>query len=170
MTAGRGIVHAEMPRQNADGASNVGLQLWVDLPARLKACEPRYRDLRAAEIPVAQAAGVEVKVIAGRSLGVESAKDLAYTPVWMLDVGLQKGASLTQEVPRGWTVFAYVLEGEGVFGKEKKTVRKWHIVVFEDEGEQVEVTCSGDGEETLRFGKCRDSEPLRGYVRESMTA
>ncbi|TQS32649.1 hypothetical protein Golomagni_07030, partial [Golovinomyces magnicellulatus] len=54
MTAGKGIVHAEMPRQNADGSANVGLQLWVDLPENLKFCEPRYRDLRAAEIPKAE--------------------------------------------------------------------------------------------------------------------
>ena len=71
MTAGRGIMHAEMPRQNPDGSANVGLQLWVDLPAHLKACEPRYRDLRAAEIPHAELDGgkVHVRVISGRAGG-----------------------------------------------------------------------------------------------------
>ncbi|KAF4972391.1 hypothetical protein FSARC_1050, partial [Fusarium sarcochroum] len=69
MTAGKGIMHAEMPQQNADGSANVGLQLWVDLPKELKACEPRYRDLRGSEIPIANVDDdkVTVKVISGQS-------------------------------------------------------------------------------------------------------
>src|SRR5277367_2337066 len=55
MTAGRGIMHAEMPVQNKDGSANVGMQLWVDLPQELKSCEPRYRDLRSEEIPTVTA-------------------------------------------------------------------------------------------------------------------
>src|SRR3954464_14761305 len=51
MTAGRGVMHSEMPRPNPDGSPNIGLQLWVDLPKHLKTCEPRYRDLQAEEIP-----------------------------------------------------------------------------------------------------------------------
>ena len=66
MTAGRGVVHAEMPRPGPDGAPPTGLQLWVDLPKALKYCEPRYRDLRAAEIPkdVSADGKSEIKVIA----------------------------------------------------------------------------------------------------------
>ncbi|RMZ76166.1 hypothetical protein DV738_g5106, partial [Chaetothyriales sp. CBS 135597] len=96
MTAGRGIMHAEMPGKISE--VNVGMQLWVDLPQKLKSCEPRYRDLRAGEIPIAVDGGekdtkdskVEVKVISGRALGVDSLPvQLAYTPVWLLDVTLQ---------------------------------------------------------------------------------
>src|ERR1700754_2221008 len=69
MTAGRGIVHAEMPRQNPDGSANIGMQLWVDLPKKLKMCEPRYRDLKAAEIPSIDIDDnkVHVKIISGQS-------------------------------------------------------------------------------------------------------
>jgi redox-sensitive bicupin YhaK (pirin superfamily) len=54
MTAGRGIMHSEIPiHDNNNGEPNVGMQLWVDLPKELKYCEPRYRDLKAKEIPEA---------------------------------------------------------------------------------------------------------------------
>ena len=95
MTAGKGIVHAEMPHDNGDGSSNNGMQLWVDLPKDLKNCEPRYRDLRAAEIPIAEAddGKVTVKVISGQSQGVDSLQQLAYTPVWLLDVTVRPGGA-----------------------------------------------------------------------------
>lgn len=89
MTAGRGIVHAEMPAAGPDGEAQVveGIQLWVDLPNHLKDCEPRYRDLKAEEIPEAHSENKDLifKVISGQAMGVDSVKDLAYTPVWYLD-------------------------------------------------------------------------------------
>jgi redox-sensitive bicupin YhaK (pirin superfamily) len=76
MTAGRGIMHAEMPRISPNGEEPVGLQLWVDLPKRLKHTEPRYRDLRSSDIPIVHPdENVEIKVISGSSHGVESVKD-----------------------------------------------------------------------------------------------
>jgi redox-sensitive bicupin YhaK (pirin superfamily) len=89
MTAGRGIMHSEMPRRS--GETNVGMQLWVDLPKELKYCEPRYRDLRAKEIPetVEDEGRVHVKVISGQAFGVESRKELSYTPVWYLHFTVQ---------------------------------------------------------------------------------
>ncbi|KAJ3527256.1 hypothetical protein NM208_g10789 [Fusarium decemcellulare] len=141
MTAGRGVVHSEMPRQNEDGSANVGLQLWVDLPANLKACEPRYRDLRAAEIPIVKVDDdrVTVKVISGQSHGVDSVKDLAYTPVWMLDIEIQPGGKITQPLPQGWNAFAYTLEGDVIVGKDdqRRVVEQFHNIVFEPEGDVV---------------------------------
>jgi len=155
MTAGKGIMHAEMPRQNADGSANVGLQLWVDLPAALKACEPRYRDLRAAEIPTVDAdeGRVHVKVISGRSHGIDSVKDLAYTPVWILDVEVRPGGKIAQPLPAGWNAFAYVLEGEAVFGAAdgRRPVEQYHNVVFESEGDVVHVEVDADAERSARF-------------------
>ncbi|KIW20400.1 hypothetical protein PV08_00975 [Exophiala spinifera] len=141
MTAGRGIMHAEMPAQDVE--MNDGIQLWVDLPANLKSTEPRYRDLRAGEIPVATAddGKVEVKVISGKSQGVDSIKDLAYTPVWFLDVTVQPGGKITQELPPEWNAFAYTLDGVVTFGNGKKdageTVVPYHNVVFERDGGDV---------------------------------
>ncbi|KAK0741844.1 RmlC-like cupin domain-containing protein [Apiosordaria backusii] len=146
MTAGKGIMHAEMPRQNPDGSANVGLQLWVDLPKELKYCEPRYRDLKSEEIPSVSVddGKVKIKVISGKSYGVESVKDLAYTPVVFYDVEIQPGGRVEQGIPKGWSGFAYVLEGGDVIfrdgqteGEEKK-VSQWHNVVFGEEEEEEE--------------------------------
>ncbi|KAK8203913.1 RmlC-like cupin domain-containing protein [Phyllosticta capitalensis] len=158
MTAGRGIMHAEMPAQNADGSPNVGMQLWVDLPRRLKDCEPRYRDLRASEIPewTAPDASVRVKVISGRRRDVESVAELAYTPVWLLDVTMQPGASFTQALPTGFNAFAYMLSGSAAFSdgpapSSSQVVPQYHNVVFGSEGDGVAASVAPDAKEPARF-------------------
>ncbi|KAK1958552.1 hypothetical protein LY78DRAFT_663421 [Colletotrichum sublineola] len=125
MTAGRGIVHSEQPLPEDDGTPAAGFQLWVDLPKHLKMCEPRYRDLRAKEVPQVQLDNgkVHVKVISGKSGGVDSVKDLAYTPVWFLDVEIKPGGKFTQILPQELNAFAYVFEGEAVFGPKNKGQR-----------------------------------------------
>ncbi|KAK3304102.1 RmlC-like cupin domain-containing protein [Chaetomium strumarium] len=153
MTAGRGIVHAEMPAQDTD--VNVGLQLWVDLPKRLKQCEPRYRDLKADEVPQVDVddGRVRVKVISGQSHGVDSVKDLAYTPVWLLDVEVKPGGKIVQPLPEGWTAFAYTLEGEVLIGEEgsQRTVGEFHNVVFESQGQAVYAAVDPGAEKSARF-------------------
>ncbi|KAB2573942.1 Pirin [Lasiodiplodia theobromae] len=169
MTAGRGIMHAEMPVANPDGSPNVGLQLWVDLPAKLKACEPRYRDLRAAEIPTVDVddAKVHVKVISGQSHGVDSVKELAYTPVWLLDVTIKPGGRLIQALPQGFNAFAYTLSGtarflngavdsaeqlsDDIIEKESAPVGQYHNVVFEQQGDGIVVSVAADAPEEARF-------------------
>lgn len=155
MTAGRGIVHAEMPHDNGDGTSNIGMQLWVDLPKDLKSCEPRYRDLRAIEIPTATADNgkVLIKVISGRSQGVDSVQELAYTPVWLLDVTIKPGGKLTQPLPAGWNSFAYTLEGTTVWdtGATTQEVPKFHNTVFEQKGDSVVASVPETAKEAARF-------------------
>lgn len=154
MTAGRGIVHAEMPRQNPDGSANVGMQLWVDLPKDLKMCEPRYRDLEAKEIPVAEAdeGRVTVKVISGKSQGVDSVRDLAYTPVWILDITIRPGGSIVQELPANWNAFAYILEGRVAIETPDatKTIPQYHNAVFEQSGDVVKFSVPADAKEDTR--------------------
>ncbi|EGX97201.1 pirin [Cordyceps militaris CM01] len=158
MTAGKGVQHAEMPHLNEDGSANVGLQLWVDLPTELKYCEPRYRDLRAAEIPQVEVDGgaATIKVISGQSHGVDSVKDLAYTPVWILDVTLRPGARVVQPLPPGWNAFAYVLEGDVVFGRpgddaDRRPVAQFHNAVFSQEGDAVYVENDPDAIKDARL-------------------
>jgi redox-sensitive bicupin YhaK (pirin superfamily) len=155
MTAGRGIVHAEMPRQNPDGSPNIGLQLWVDLPQSLKMCEPRYRDLKAKEIPevTADDGKVKVKVISGRSYGTDSVQELAYTPVWLLDFTVQPGGHVKQALPSGWNAFAYTLSGTAIFSSDgvSRPVDQYHNVVFEQAGDSVEVSVEEGAEKEARF-------------------
>ena len=156
MTAGRGIVHAEMPRKTEDGKPNVGLQLWVDLPENLKSCEPRYRDLRANEIPTVEVddGKATIKVISGQSHGIDSVKDLAYTPVWILDIILRPGAKVTQPLPKGWNAFSYILEGSAWYGEgdDRTKIEQFHNVVFEQDGDVVHVESDADATKDTRLG------------------
>ncbi|KFY53717.1 hypothetical protein V496_07405 [Pseudogymnoascus sp. VKM F-4515 (FW-2607)] len=155
MTAGRGIMHAEMPRELEDGDPVVGMQLWVDLPEKLKMCEPRYRDLRASEIPQVKTddGKVNIKVISGQSHGVDSVKELAYTPVWIFDIEVQPGGSITQPLPAGWNAFAYTLGGTTNFGsgEEKTEIGQYHNVVFEQAGDTVTAAVDADAKEPGHF-------------------
>ena len=110
MTAGRGIVHSEMPEQE-QGLMR-GFQLWVNLPARDKMGEPRYQEFDAAKIPQVQPApGVTVKVIAGHVGDVAGPVQQPATDPLYLDVALAAGAVFEQPIPAGHNAFAYVYEG-----------------------------------------------------------
>ncbi len=110
MTAGRGVIHSEMPEQ-IEGRME-GFQLWVNLPAKNKMIEPWYRDFESAEIPEYQADnGVRVRVIAGTSHGVEGAVVREVTEPLYLDVHMPEGASFEEELPLTHNAFIYVYEG-----------------------------------------------------------
>jgi hypothetical protein len=109
MTAGRGVIHSEMPEQE-DGRME-GFQLWLNLPARDKMCAPWYRDIPSAEIPEVQAEGVKVRVIAGQALGVQGAMQRDATAPTYLDVHLAPGARFDQALPPGHNAFVYVYRG-----------------------------------------------------------
>lgn len=114
MTAGRGIIHSEMPKQ--EEGLMWGFQLWVNLPARQKMVPPRYQDIPPDRIPVAEKDGVTVRAIAGEALGVTGpVTGIAVSPT-MLDVTLASGATFELAIPKGHSAFAYVFEGEVAFG------------------------------------------------------
>jgi quercetin 2,3-dioxygenase len=163
MTAGRGIMHAEIPHKHEDGSPNIGMQLWVDLPKHLKMCEPRYRDLPASEIPTVDIddGRVNVKVISGQSHGVDSVKELAYTPVWFLDITIRPGGKIVQNLPVGWNAFAYTLNGTTIFsGTDSRIVPQYHNVVFEQAGDCIVAQVAPDATEESRFSKFpRDLTP-----------
>src|SRR5699024_5135485 len=126
-----------------------------DLPAKLKMCEPRYRDLRANEIPsvTVDDGRVTVKVISGQSHGVDSVRDLAYTPVWILDINIKPGGKITQALPQVWNAFAYTLGGTTVFGSNDSTqlIKEYHNVVFEQDGGYVEMSVPDNAESDSRI-------------------
>ncbi len=111
MTAGRGIVHSEMPEQE-DGLMK-GFQLWVNLPARDKMSAPRYQNIEPEDIPeIERPDGAKVRVVAGSYDGVAGAVgDIAVDPLYV-DVGLPAGARVEIAVPAGHTAFLYPFEGE----------------------------------------------------------
>jgi redox-sensitive bicupin YhaK (pirin superfamily) len=115
MTAGRAIMHEEMPQYTGDRLN--GIQLWVNLPAKDKMMEPRYQDIPAARIPeVDRPEGVKIRVITGAVDGVQGpVSDIVIDPVY-LDVAMPPGTTFVQPIERGHTAFVYVFEGEGSFG------------------------------------------------------
>jgi redox-sensitive bicupin YhaK (pirin superfamily) len=137
MTAGRGVVHSELPTEALlrDGGRMHGFQLWVNLPRRDKMMAPRYQEIAAAAIPRATSPDglVDVSVIAGESLGARAAIDTR-TPILYLHVRLAPGGSLPQPVPPGWNGFAYVIEGNATIGSHPIPPR--HAALLGD-GDQV---------------------------------
>ena len=110
MTAGRGIVHSEMPEQEQGRMR--GFQLWVNLPARDKMTEPRYQDIPPEQIrAVRTAGGAQVRVVAGQFGDVTGAVQGVATAPLYLDVHLPAGAAFEADVPSGHNAFVYVYEG-----------------------------------------------------------
>jgi hypothetical protein len=159
MTAGKGIMHSEMPVEQPGNKPNVGLQLWVDLPEKYKLTDPRYQELRDADIPRAKPdEKVEIKVISGDSFGVKSPVQ-TLVGVWYLDVKIAAGGKVSQPLPAGWTTFMYTLTGRPtIAGKE---VEPYHTVVLSTEGEGI--TVENNGTEEARF-VIISGEPLEQRV------
>jgi len=115
MTAGRGIIHAELPHQ----ASTVhSLQLWVNLPAPQKLIESGYQDLRAGTVPVAEEAGVSVRVISGELEGLRAPAH-TQTPIGYFEVVLEPGRATSLLLPATHNAFVYVIEGAAQFGAHR---------------------------------------------------
>jgi len=148
MTAGGGIIHQEMPRGDAGGRMG-GFQLWANLPAAQKMMDPRYRDVKAAQIPVvAQKNGVQIRVVCGDVAGVKGpVQDIVIDPQY-LDVSVPSASEFIQDIQRGHTAFAYVFEGNGQFDDyQSKPVASEHLILFSD-GDRVKVNT---GEKPVRF-------------------
>lgn len=117
MTAGRGIVHSEMPEQ--ENGLMWGFQLWVNLPAAEKMAEPHYQDIPADAVPeVTAAPGARIRVIAGRFGDTTGAVEGGTTQPVYLDVQLEPGAAVDVPLPEGHAGFAYVYQGAAEFGAE----------------------------------------------------
>jgi redox-sensitive bicupin YhaK (pirin superfamily) len=166
MTAGRGIMHAEMPRESPDGSPGMGIQVWIDLPKALKYVEPRYRYVNVSQVPKVEVdqGRVTVSVILGQSHGEESKQDLTYTPIWYLDITIRPGGRVKQIVPICWNTFAYVLEGTTTFHSEVSSneVKLYHNVIFDSEGTHIEASVPEDGE-VSRF-LLLSGEPLKQRI------
>ena len=125
MTAGKGVVHSEMPsRAIRDNGGRVhGFQIWVNLPARDKMMAPRYQEVPSARIPEAVSPDglARVRVIAGEALGVKAVIDTR-TPIVYQDWTLQPGAQLVQPLAAGHNAMVYVFEGRVQVGEDERAL------------------------------------------------
>ncbi|KAG0029046.1 hypothetical protein BGZ81_004166 [Podila clonocystis] len=132
MTAGRGIVHSEMPVKKQAHAH--GLQLWINLPKEHKMCEPQYQELLDGEIKRATPQeGILVKVIAGESHGVKS-QVYTRTPTMYLDYKMDKNKTVEQSIPASYTGFIYMLKGTAYIGDNEFEGKAHHTLIFSEDG------------------------------------
>ncbi|XP_036031980.1 pirin-like isoform X2 [Onychomys torridus] len=136
MTAGQGILHAEMPCSEEPAH---GLQLWVNLRRSEKMVEPQYQELKSEEIPKPTKDGVTVAVISGETLGIKS-KVYTRIPTLYLDFKLDQGAKHSQPIPNGWTSFIYTVSGDVYIGPDgaQQKIEPHHTAVL-GEGDSVQV-------------------------------
>ncbi|MGB1699566.1 MAG: pirin family protein [Nannocystaceae bacterium] len=130
MTAGRGIIHSEMPRQ--ERGLMWGVQIWVNLPSHLKMTPPRYQDVAPSEIPEVATDGARVKVLAGSFGGVEGPVGGIATAPLLVDIALEAGARCEVPVPRGHTCLTFAVEGALMPSPGHAPVDRGALVVFED--------------------------------------
>jgi redox-sensitive bicupin YhaK (pirin superfamily) len=150
MTAGRGVVHSEMPQQ--EQGLLAGFQLWVNLPASHKMVEPRYQEFDAASIPHEEREqGVLLRVVAGEtSRGTQGPVCELTTPVSYFDISMPAGSRFAESLPEGFNAFVYVVEGEIGIGDQQ--VEALSLAQL-DQGEELVIEARSDSRLLLVAGQ-----------------
>lgn len=145
MTAGSGIIHQEMPQPRE---RMLGVQLWLNLPAKFKMTDPGYGDIKSGRIPVVKGAGSKVRIIAGEYARTKGAFQGNYVKAVYLDVELQPDSEWQYTGKAESTLFIYIVSGEGRFDPEyNEIVEAKHAVLF-TQGEILRVKSTSKG---IRF-------------------
>lgn len=161
MTAGRGVIHSEIPQQE-DGVME-GFQLWLNLPARDKMCTPWYRDFAAEELPCTTTPdGVKVTVIAGESHGVTGAVTRDATSPLYLDLHFAADASFAQPLPADRNAFVYVYRGELSIQGESVPAQRMAILANDPQADGVELR-GAKGTRALLIAGRPLNEPIAQY-------
>jgi len=161
MTAGRGIVHSEMPEQ--EHGLLQGFQLWVNLPRQSKMTEPRYQEYEPSAIPEATLSnGVRARVIAGRFAGKEGPIDAIATEPLYLDLSLPANSDAQIPIPAGHAAFVYVFDGAARLGATRSAVPKGTLAVLGD-GESITLGADGGAARLLVVAGKPLGEPVARY-------
>jgi redox-sensitive bicupin YhaK (pirin superfamily) len=168
MTAGRGVVHSEMPSQRIrqEGGRIHGFQLWVNLPAKEKMTKPRYQEVPSSRIPrvTSQDGLATVRVIAGEALGGHAVID-THTPISFLHWSLKPGAVIEQPLSPNFNAFVYVFKGAANVGAEKRRLIGGQLAVLQP-GSSVTLSIPSDaqdGAELLIVAGQPIREPVARY-------
>lgn len=161
MTAGKGVIHSEIPQQE-QGVME-GFQLWLNLPGRDKMQDPWYRDFANNDLPKrVTEQGVAVTVIAGSSHGVTGAVTRDATQPLYLDLHLPAGSRFEQPLPPGHNAFVYVYRGEVAIAGKAVPVQRMAILANTPEADGVAIEASADARVLLIAGKPL-KEPIVQY-------
>ncbi|WP_029001582.1 pirin family protein [Azohydromonas australica] len=162
MTAGRGLVHSELPEQE-EGRME-GFQLWLNLPSDQKLCDPGYWDIASEQIPELQTAeGVRARVIAGSSHGVAGAMQREHTEPLYLDLHLPPGAAFEQALPATHNAFAYVYRGALRIGETDVPLQRMAILRNEAGSDGVRLQAGAEGARALLIAGRPLNEPIAQY-------
>lgn len=140
MTAGRGIIHSEMPEQS-EGLL-WGYQLWVNLPAEHKMTAPRYQDIQSEGIPEISEDGVDVRIMAGDWRGHKGASQTLW-PVGYLDVQIAPNQTFTHEISATANAMAFIYEGEAISGARR--AKDHQLAILSKEEGHVSITAGENG-------------------------
>ena len=138
MTAGRGVIHSEMPEQT-EGLVR-GFQLWLNLPKEKKMIDPAYNDIPAKKIPIVDFEGGSARIISGKYLGI-TGPGQPHTGVLYYDIDLDLSARFTMPIDNGWNAFIYIYEGSVRLDRE---INQSHLIVLDQEGE-LDLTAGKEG-------------------------
>jgi hypothetical protein len=171
MTAGGGILHIEAPPEEvvAVGGTFHGIQLWVNLPSRLKMTAPRYQDIRGGEVELLTShdGGALLRLIAG-DVGSFAGPGVTHTPITMLHATVQPGAELRLPWRSDFNALAYVIGGRGTVGPDGVAVHAGQLAVL-GTGDVVTVTADHDQDartpalDVLLLGGAPIGEPVAAY-------
>jgi redox-sensitive bicupin YhaK (pirin superfamily) len=162
MSAGRGILHEEMPQVRPEGVA--GFQLWVNLPAKQKMSAPRYQNIHTNEIPVIERdRGATVRVIAGSVDGTTGPITGIVAEPTYIDVALAGDGTLVLPIPRGHSAFAYLFEGEARFGAEDNSVITAPKLIVWSDGDSIEVHGANKPARLLLVSGQPLNEPIARY-------
>lgn len=162
MTAGRGVIHSELPEQESGRME--GFQLWLNLPARDKLRDPWYRDIASSEIPEVRGDGFMARVIAGASHGVTGAMQREHTEPLYLDVHLEPGATFEQPLPDTHNAFVYVYRGALAFETGCKVpVQRMAILANTPGSDGLRITAGDEGARAIVVAGKPLGEPIAQY-------
>lgn len=157
MTAARGIIHSEMPKQQ-DGLLR-GVQLWVNLPARLKMSAPGYREFAADAIPAEARDGAQVRVVAGQTAaGIAGPVQGVVTEPLFLDVRLEPDAGFAEALPASHRAILYVVEGEATLAGQNSVAARQLAVL--GPGDELGLHAGEDGARFLLVAALPLNEPV----------
>jgi quercetin 2,3-dioxygenase len=159
MTAGRGVIHSELPEQS-EGRME-GFQLWLNLPARDKMNPPWYRDIQSAEVPQWRGEGVLARVIAGSTHGVQGAVQRDGTQPLYLDLHLDAGATFEQPLPATHNAFVYIYRGSLAIGEQPVPTQR--MAILGNTGDGVRLTAGNDGARAILIAGQPLKEPIVQY-------
>jgi hypothetical protein len=141
MTAGSGIIHQEMPKQQEEDPLLWGFQLWANLPKTHKMMDPRYRGITSEQIPeITPESNIRIKIICGEINGVIGpVQDIVTDPEY-LDVAIEEGAEFRHPIKEGHTVLAYIIEGKGYLDQNRERLINTESLVLFDDGTEIIVS------------------------------